>query len=264
MTNLRTIGLMALGLLSIGASQAGEATAQVPVPPVGLSESEFEELLAAELTFDLASLVPPGTLVVDDYCYQDTIFGCLGRVDATISGIPEPSLTDFSVDAGTTPAMLPVDITLQDLAITANVVAVTGVGFSCTVDVTSSTTSIATAQTLSEAPSGNGIDAVQLGGTSVTFAAFPDTTDCAGFMGSITDFFIDLFVTNLQTNHLRPALLNYVDALDGDSNTPVAAALETVYAEAPQPVPALGPLGFGVLGGVLISAGFVRMRSSSK
>ena len=40
----------------------------------------------------------PGTLVIDNFCYQDTIFGCLGRVDATISGSPPPSIDSFSID----------------------------------------------------------------------------------------------------------------------------------------------------------------------
>jgi hypothetical protein len=52
--------------------------------------NQLEPLVTSLVDIDLAMLVPPGTLIVDNFCYQDSFLGCLGRVDASMSGSPAP------------------------------------------------------------------------------------------------------------------------------------------------------------------------------
>ncbi|MCS5635305.1 MAG: hypothetical protein NZ990_02230, partial [Myxococcota bacterium] len=85
---------------------------------------ELEPLVTGLVPLDLATLVPEGTLVVDNYCYSDTIFGCLGRVDATISGSPAPSLSGFDVTMDSMTNFVAGDVTLYDLFFKVDVFAV--------------------------------------------------------------------------------------------------------------------------------------------
>ena len=58
----------------------------------------IEPTVTSLVDLDLATLLPPGTLVIDNFCYQDSIFGCLGRVDVFIHGSPPPSIGSFAID----------------------------------------------------------------------------------------------------------------------------------------------------------------------
>jgi len=219
---------------------------------VRLSEAGLDDLespVSSAVPLDLASLVPPGTLIVDNYCYQDSIFGCIGRIDATISGNPPPSAGDLVVDVDPMTNFVASDITLSDLFFQADVVAVTGIGFSCDIDVTASTTTIFGDYGLSpSAVDPEQIDVTQLGNVNVVFGAFNDSTDCSGFLGGIVEFFIDLFISDLQNDFVRPALEDFLNAVDGEGNTPVASAMELTLA----PAELSGPVGQQV--GVILEA----------
>lgn len=200
----------------------------------------IEPLVTSLVPLDLASLVPPGTLVVDNYCYQDSIFGCLGRVDATISGSPPPSLGSFGIDIDPMTNFVAGDITLFDLFFRANVVAVTGIGFSCAIDITASTTVIAGDYGMQpDATFPDEVDVVQLGNVAVAFGNFNDSTNCSGFLGGIVEFFIGIFVSDLQNDLVRPGLENFLNAVDGNGNTATASALESALAA----IEITGPIG---------------------
>jgi hypothetical protein len=188
---------------------------------------ELEPLVSSLVPVDLADLVPPGSLVVDNFCYQDTIFGCIGRIDATISGSPPPSISGLSIDVDPFADFVGGDVTLHDLFFRANVVAVTGIPFSCTVDVSSSSALIIGDYGLDPlAADPEQVDVSQLGGVVVSFANFNDSTNCGGFLGFIVEFFIALFVSDLQNDLVRPGLESFLNTVDAEGNTPVASAIE--------------------------------------
>ena len=159
----------------------------------------LQPLIESLVSFDIASLVPPGTLVLDDYCYQDSFLGCLGRVDVRISGSPPPSIDSFTFALDSEAGFIEVDPTLNNLEVTANVDSVTGIPFSCTVDIDAATTTIASDINLEPfAPDPTNVDAIQLGGVGISFTQFNDDTDCAGFLGGIVEFFIGLVVGSFE------------------------------------------------------------------
>lgn len=202
--------------------------------------NEIEPLVTSLVPLDLAALVPPGTLVVDNFCYADSIFGCIGRVDATISGSPPPGLSGFGVDIDPMTNFLAGDITLFDLFFRANVVAVTGIGFSCTIDITATTTAIAADYALEpDAGMPDTVDVSQIGNVAIAFGNFNDSTNCAGFFGGIIEFFIGVFVSDLQNDLVKPGLENFLNAVDANGNTPTAAALEEALAA----IEITGPIG---------------------
>lgn len=202
--------------------------------------NELEPLVTSLVDLDLATLVPPGTLIVDNFCYLDSFLGCLGRVDATVHSSPPPSVSDFGIDMDPMVDFVAADITLFDLFFKVRVQAVTGIGFTCYIDISANTTSILGDYTLDPAlidPSE--VDVTQLGGVGVSFSAFNDSTDCDGFLGFIVEFFIGLVIGDLQNDFVRPGLEDFLNAVDGEGNTPVAAAIEVALAD----LEIAGPIG---------------------
>jgi hypothetical protein len=251
-----------IGALTIAfASNATVAMAQLTIPPAGMTEAEFEALINAEISLDLATVLPPGTLVIDNFCYQDSFAGCLGRVDVTIDGNPAPSIGGQTVDVGALSGgfFLPVDLGLQDLAITAKVKAVTGIGFTCYIDIANTQSTIFSDMLLFDDPlfPGQFFDVTQAGSVNVVFGGFSDNTDCDGFLGFIVEALISLFIGDLQ-DLLETSLANVLNAVDGEGNTPIAAAVEVAYLTPPL-VPALGRVGLGILLALLSIGAIVAM-----
>ncbi len=201
---------------------------------------EIEPQVKSLVPLDLAALVPPGTLIVDNFCYQDSFLGCIGRVDATISGSPPPSISDFAIDIDPMTNQVAADVTLFDLFLRANVFAVTGIGFSCTLDVSSATTVIMADYELSpDALDPSVVDVTQLGPVNVSFGGFNDSTNCGGFLGFIVEAFIGLFISDLQNDFVKPGLEDFLNATDPAGNTPIAAAIEVAL----NAVEIAGPIG---------------------
>ena len=206
---------------------------------------ELEPLVTGLVPLDLASLVPPGSLVIDDYCYLDSLFGCLGRVDATISGSPPPSLSGFDVTIDSMTNFVAGDVTLYDLFFKVDVFAVTGIGFTCHIDVNASTTLILGDYTLEPSViDPEKVDVAQQGGVAVQFGNFSDSTDCDGFFGFIVEAFIGLVISDLQNDFVRPGLEDFLNTPDAFGNTPVAGSIESALSA----VEIAGPIGaaFGV------------------
>jgi hypothetical protein len=201
---------------------------------------KLEPLVTGMVDLDLANLVPPGTLIVDNYCYQDSFAGCLGRVDATIHNSPPPSISAFTVDIDPMTNFVAGDVTLSDLFFKVRVTAVTGIGFTCYIDISANSATILGDYDLSpDVVDPSSVDVTQLGAASVSFSSFNDSTDCAGFLGFIVEFFIGLVIGDLQNDFVKPGLEGFLNTVDASGNTPVAAALETaLYA-----VEIAGPIG---------------------
>ena len=210
--------------------------------------NEFEPVVASMVDLDLATLLPPNTLVIDNYCYASIFGACIGRVDAVVEGSPPPSIGSFGINIDSQPGMAFGDINLQNLFVRARVFAVSGIGFTCHLNVTAATTQIQGDFGLSPmAGSPENVDVQQLGGANVIFGGFNDSNNCDGFLGGVVEFFIDLFVGDIQ-DLMEPAFENFLNTLDGAGNTPVAGAIETALAE----IEITGPIGDSL--GVVLDA----------
>ena len=212
---------------------------------------EIEPLVASLVPLDVASLVPPGTVVEDNYCYSDTWFGCIGRIDAVVSGSPSPSISDFVIDVDSMTDFVAGDIQLQDLYFKMDVIAVTGIGFSCQIEVSASTADImGDFELLPLASDVEQVDVSQLGDVSVGFSGFSDSTNCDGFLGFIVEFFVGLAVSDLQNNFVKPGLEDFLNAVDPSGNTPIAASIESAL----DAIEIAGPIGSAL--GVNLEAPF--------
>ena len=121
--------------------------------------------------------------------------------------------------------------------------AVSGIGFTCYIDIHANSTTIAGDYTLEpNALLPSEIDVAQLGGVSVAFGGFSDSTDCNGFLGFIVEVLVGLFIGDVQ-DLMQPAFENYLDAVDAAGNTPIAGAIETALAGIEIAGPIGGPLG---------------------
>ena len=210
---------------------------------------EIEPIVTDLVPLDLATLVPAGTLVLDGYCYLDSWFGCTGRVDASVSGNPAPSISDFNIDVDSLSGKVAADVTLSDLYFKLDVNAVTGIGFSCEIVVTAATALIQGDFDLApDSSDPDVVDVSQLGGVNLVFSTFNDNTNCAGFLGGIVEFFVGLAISDLQNDFVKPGLEDFLNAEDASGNTPVAGSLE----EALTAVDLTGPVGTAL--GVLLEA----------
>jgi cysteine-rich repeat protein len=191
---------------------------------------------------DPAELIPPNTLVIDDDCYQEIFGACIGRVDVRISGTPPPSIGGFSIDMDSQTNFVAGDITLNNLYVRANVQSVSGISFSCTIDITSNVVNIFGDYGLSPLVSApTQIDVDQIGSNDVVLGGFNDTTNCSGFLGGVVELLIDLFIGDIQ-DLFEPALEDFLNAEDGNGNTPIAGAIETALAG----IEIAGPIGDGL------------------
>jgi hypothetical protein len=200
---------------------------------------QLEPVVTSLVDLDLATLLPPNTLVIDNFCYA-TIFGaCIGRADARIEGSPPPSIGSFSINIDSQPGMAFGDILLNNLFVRARVEDASGVPFTCHLNVTAATTSIEGdfgLDPLAAAP--ENVDVHQIGGANVIFGGFSDSNNCDGIFGGIIEFFIDLFVGDIQ-DLMEPAFENFLNTVDGAGNTPVAGAIEAAINE----IEIAGPIG---------------------
>ena len=189
---------------------------------------ELEPMITGLVPLDIGVLVPPGSLVIHDFCYQNSWFGCLGRVDATVSGSPPPSLSGFGVAMDSMTNFVAGDVTLYDLFFKVDVYAVTGIGFTCHIDINAATTLILGDYELDPLASNpEEVDVTQLGGVTVQFGNFTDSTNCDGFLGFIVEAFIGLLISDLKNDFVRPGLEDFLNTPDVNGNTPVAGSIES-------------------------------------
>jgi hypothetical protein len=201
--------------------------------------NELEPVVTSLVDLNLAELLPPGTLVIDNFCYATIFGGCIGRADARIEGSPPPSIGSFGINIDSQPGMAFGDILLNNLFVRARVEDASGIPFTCHLNVTAATTSIEGDFSLEPlAGSPQNIDVAQIGGANVIFGGFSDSNNCDGIFGGIIEFFIDLFVGDIQ-ELMEPAFENFLNTVDAANNTPVAGAIEVALAG----IELTGPIG---------------------
>jgi hypothetical protein len=200
----------------------------------------LEPVVTSLVDLDLATLVPAGTQVIDEYCIL-TIFVCVQSADAFIYHDPPPSIGSFAIDIDSQPGNVFGDILLNDLFIKVRVVKGSAglIGFTCYLTVTASTTDILGDFELDPmAGAEEFVDVTQSGPVDVVFGGFADSTDCSGIFGGVLEFFIALVVDDIQ-DLMEPAFEGFLNAVDLAGNTAVGGAIETALSE----ITIAGPIG---------------------
>jgi hypothetical protein len=126
---------------------AGDSIADGGFSPMGIALrlndrglDQVEPVVGSLVDLDIAALLPVGTLVIDNYCAIDTIFGCAGRVDVRVAS-PAPTFSTFGLDVDSMPDFAAGDVTVNDIRVDLDIDG-SGLAPSCGLRVTSSQVSI--------------------------------------------------------------------------------------------------------------------------
>ena len=204
--------------------------------------NSIEPAVEALVDIDPAELIAPGTLVINDFCYLDSIFGCIGRVDVTISGTPPPAISGFDINMDSMTNFVAGDITLHNLFVRANVDNATGVSLHCEIDITSTAVNLFGDYGLSPRVSEpTEVDVAQIGAVDVVLGGFNDSTNCSGLLGGLVESLINLFIGDIQ-DLFEPALEDFLNQVDGNGNTAIAGAIEAALSG----IEIAGPVGDGL------------------
>ena len=205
-----------------------------------LGLDEVEPVITSLVDLDLATLLPPGTLVIQGFCYIELFGLCVARTDIRVNpygggvgaGAPAPSIASFSLDVDSMVGFAAGDIVLNNLFISTHATAV-----NCNINVSAATTTILGDYALSGGVDGS-LDVTQLGGVAVLFGGFSDSNQCGGVFGGFLEFLIDLLVGNVQ-NLVQDAITDFLNTPDAVGNTPIAGAIEGALAG----IEIAGPIG---------------------
>lgn len=203
----------------------------------------IEPAVTGLVSIDPKTMIPDGTLILSNYCYQDTFLGCLGRIDVRVKHTATmPGISGFGIAIDSQTDFVEGDVTLNDLAVRAHVESVTGIGISCNIDINSSVTNIDGDYTLEPlASSPTSVDVAQLGGVSVGIGGFSSSTSCGGILGGLIEWLIGLFMGDIETM-VSDGFQDFLNEVDGNGNTPIAGAIETALGG----IDIAGPVGEGL------------------
>jgi hypothetical protein len=193
----------------------------------------LEPSLASMVEIDLPSLLPPGTLVIDDFEYF-CLIGCL-TTDVTInpsngSNAPPPAVAGFRLGADARAAgvgYVEAEIVLQSVSLSARVVEL-----GCDINVTSDAAVLRGNFDLWwNANDRSRIDVTQLGGIDVSFAGFNADTDCGdGFGSGLLESLVGNFLGDVESL-VRDGFTGFLDnPSPGDDDPPIASAIEIALA----------------------------------
>jgi hypothetical protein len=228
----------------------GESIADGNLSPMGLGMrlndsglDSVEPTISSLVDLDLATLLPVGTLVIDNFCVADSIFGCLGRADVLVQN-PPPSISGFGIAINSQTNFVDGDIDVNDMRIDLFVDGVSGIAalINCDLRITADTTNIDGDYGLQPDPiDPSNIDVNQMGGVTVFFNGFD--TEWPG--SSICNFPLIGDLIQAIVGDIQPTV---VDGLEdfladpdagGPVDSPVADAVETALAG----IEIAGPIG---------------------
>ncbi|MGH0034735.1 MAG: hypothetical protein ACQGVK_06870 [Myxococcota bacterium] len=214
----------------------------------------IEPIVADLVDLDLAALLPPGTVVINDYCAIDGGFlGCLGSVDVSIVN-PPPSFSGFGLNVDSQIDYAFGDVTVDDIEVNAYISG-SGTAPSCGLRITADQVSIEGDYTLEpDAVDPSSIDVNLIGTPGVYFTAFDDE-----FTSGLCDFpligdLIQAIMGDIQptvTNGLRDFLADPDGG--GPQDAPIAEGIEVALAD----IAISGPIGESL--GVDLEAPFFKV-----
>jgi cysteine-rich repeat protein len=211
-----------------------------------LNDSGLDDVepLVADLAGDglnLADLVPVGTTLINNQCFIDSIFGCLGRATVKISN-PPPSFSSFGLAMDSMTNFVAGDITVNNIRVD---VQLSGSGLvpSCPITIRANQAFFNGDYALQPDPGdATNIDVNQLGPLAVSFSNF--TTSYGGICDvPIIGDIIQAFIPNVQSLTIG-AMEDFLDDPDGGGplDSPTADAIEAALAG----ISITGPIGEGL------------------
>jgi hypothetical protein len=198
-----------------------------------------EPTISSLVDLDLATLLPVGTLVIDNFCVA-WLIGCLGRADVLVD-VPAPSISGFGIAINSQTNFVDGDIDVNDMRIDLFVDGVSGIAPDCGLRVRAATTNIDGGYGLQPDPiDASNIDVNQNGPVTVFFNGFSQE-----FTWGLCDFPLIGDLIQLIVGDLQPTV---VDGLEdfladpdggGPADSPVADAVEVALAG----IEIAGPIG---------------------
>lgn len=191
----------------------------------------MEPVVSGLVDFDLPTLMPVGTNVVNDLCVIDGGFlGCLGRADIDIAA-PAPSMSGFEVNFSPQTDSVRAVISLHDFDLN---IYLDGGPYvlvpNCDINLMSSTVTL-TGNFALEPDSVNPtkVDVAQVGGISTSFANFDQNFTSGACDTFLIGDIIQLIIGDVEPL-LRSGFEGFLNTVDGNGNTVIAAAIENALA----------------------------------
>ena len=225
----------------------GESIADGGFSPMGtalrLNDSgldDVEPLVEAMVPLDIATLLPVGEQVINDFCAIDGGFlGCLGSVDVFVAN-PPPTFGGFSIDVDALTNLAAGDIDISNVRVDLDING-SGLAPSCGLRVTAVNTSLDGDYALSpDAAIPTQIDVNQQGSLDVSFSGFNDE-----FTSGLCDFPLIGDLIQLIIGDVEPTILagleGFLDDPDGAGplDGPIADGIEVALAD----IEISGPIG---------------------
>lgn len=193
---------------------------------------EVEPIVSSLVDLDLATLLPVGTTVINNYCAVDGGFlGCLGEVDVKVAS-PTPSFSGFGLDVDSMTGFAAGDVTVNDIRVDLDIDG-SGLAPSCGLRITSSQVSIYGDYGLSPAAvDPTLVDVNLIGAPAVSFTNFNDQ-----FTSGLCDFPLIGDLIQLIIGDIRPVVTNglrdFLADPDGSGplDAPIAEGIETALAD---------------------------------
>lgn len=166
---------------------------------------QLEPAVTSLVDLDLATLVPPGT--------------SLGS--ATLNSA---SLDRFGIQLDARVGSIFANVILYNLHVQAS-------ASGCNIFIDAETTDILGNYSLEpNAVTPSMIDVTQQGPVTVQFGSFSWHHQCGGFFGPLLQLLLPLVVGDLQNGIVKPGLEGFLNTIDANGNTPIAAAVEGALA----------------------------------
>jgi hypothetical protein len=235
----------------------GESIADGDFSPMGLGMrlndsglDSVEPTISSLVDLDLATLLPLNTVLINNQCMIDSLFGCLGRATVRVTNVPSPnpqdcpagapSISGFGIAINSQTNFVDGDIDVNDMCIHTFIDG-TGLVPDCGLLLTADTTNIDGDYGLQ--PDGvdpSNIDVNQNGNVSVFFNGFTDD-----FTSGLCDAPIIGDLIGLIVGDVEPIVVNGLVSFladpdgGGPADSPVADAVEVALAG----IEITGPIG---------------------
>ncbi|MCP4003433.1 MAG: hypothetical protein GY725_04480 [bacterium] len=191
---------------------------------------QLEPVLTTMVPLDANTLIPPGTVLIEDYCALSLFGICTMWVDVVATST---SIGSFGIDIDSMADFVAGDVVVDNLVLNADVV-----GAGCSVQLSAATTTIISDYDLiPDATDPNTIDVNADGPVSVSLGSFDDSYDCGFFL---IDLLVGLIVGNIESQVVQgfEDFLNDPDG-SGPLDAPIAEAIEVALAG----IQLAGPIG---------------------
>ncbi len=195
---------------------------------------QVEPLIESGVVLDLPTLLPPGSVVITDYCaIRDPLFGfCIGWVTARVDGSPPPSISGFAIDVDAQPDLAFGDVEVYDLSVDLDLDG-SGLAPDCGWHFEAATTPILGDYALQrDAADPSAVDVNLIGAPGVVFQGFSDDPTWGLCDFPLIGDLIQLIVGDLEPT-VQSAFVSFLSDPDGagPADAPVAEAIEAALAD---------------------------------